>query len=144
MIHNLVLVSPDLSENIIAEVRPDVWIVIISPWYIQFVHGLFSLGIFSEEEVVAGLKINPRVEDSDQRLVHPQVKSLQDEKARLHHPQLHAQLGATVVVQLVLVEHHLVEEQDLLLDFQLVVVNLKICWLDLEMVTTGSYREDQL
>ena len=138
MIHNLVLVSPDLSENIIAEVRPDVWIDIISPWYIQFIHGLFSLGIFSEEEVVAGLKINPRVEHSDQRLVHPQVKSLQDEKAGLHHPQLHAQLGAAVVVQLVLVEHHLVEEQDLLLDFQLFVVNLKICWLYLEMVTAGS------
>ena len=110
----------------------------LSPRYIQFVQGLFSLRIFSQEEVVADLKVYPGVEDSDQSFVHPEVKSLQDEKAGLHHPQLHAQLGAAVVVQLVLVEDHLVEEQDLLLDFQLVVVNLKICWLYLEMVTAGS------
>ena len=116
--------------------------VLVSPLYIQFVHGLFPLGIFSEEEVVACLTVYPRVEHSDQGLVYPEVKSLKDEKSGLHHSQLYAQLGAAVVVQLVLVEHHLVEEQDLLLDFQLVVVDLKICRLDLEMLTAGSYRED--
>ena len=86
--------------------------------------------------------MNPGVEHSDQRLVHSKVKPLEYEEARLHHPELHAELGAAVVVQLVFVENDLVKEQDLLLNLQLVIVNFYVCRLYFEMLAAASCKEE--
>ena len=109
-----------------------------SPRQMQLVHRGLPLGVFSQKEIVLDLPVDPRVKHSDQSTVHSKVKSLQNKESRLHHPELHAQLGAAVVIQLVLVENNIVEKQYFLLDLELVVVNLEICGLSLKMVSAAS------
>ena len=55
--------------------------------------------------------IDSRVVNSHQGLVNSKVKPQENEEARRHDSHLDAQLGAAIVVQLILVEDNIVVEQ---------------------------------